>query len=110
MLFGACVQELRRPVVHRGRTCSYTCTADGVSSLIQNTGSYDRMAESLMEVSYGRASLDWNVTIAEDIIELPVDTKTNLFSYHDLPARKYVKDVLSIEDLGEKYFETMVSH
>ncbi|GMH43936.1 hypothetical protein BSKO_11870 [Bryopsis sp. KO-2023] len=93
---------------NRGAACSYTCTAEGSATMLTNTGGYDRMAEVIMEVSYGRASFSWDVTIPDETIELPLDSSRNIFSYHDGPAREFVRDVLKIDNIKEKFFEAMV--
>lgn len=92
----------------RGEVCSYTCTEDGVRSMITETGSYDRLAETIMEVSYGRTSFDWEPVIRKDVIELPIDTTTNLYAYHHQAAKKYIRDELKIQDIGKHFFQTMV--
>lgn len=76
--------------------------------MITETGSYDRLVEVVLEVSYGRTSFEWNPTISEDVIELPIDTSTNLYTYHDRAARKYIHDVLKIEDIENQFFQTVV--
>lgn len=55
--------------------------------MMQNTETYDRLAESMMEVSYRRAPLDLNLIIYEYIVELSQNNNIIFFWCYDRSAK-----------------------
>ncbi len=52
------------------RYCSTGCTRDGTLTLVREAGLARRLAEAVSELSYGRLSYAWDVSVT-DTLELP---------------------------------------
>ncbi|PNH11434.1 A disintegrin and metalloproteinase with thrombospondin motifs 7 [Tetrabaena socialis] len=70
--------------------CSYACTRNGTQTLRQLTGMTDRLAEAIAELSYGRLSYSWDVTVT-DTLPMPMNTSADAFFYSDLPVTPFLQ-------------------
>ncbi|KXZ46510.1 hypothetical protein GPECTOR_43g947 [Gonium pectorale] len=61
--------------------CSYACTRNGTRALQQLSGMTDRLMEAMAELSYGRFSFSWDVTLAS----------SDPFAYNDAPVGPFLQ-------------------
>ncbi len=74
--------------------CSYTCTPDGVAALTTMTGTTDRLAEAIIEGSYGRLSLLPDpVVLPTQYLPQVVQGCNNPFCYSSSLVQSYLQSL-----------------
>ncbi|GIL45852.1 hypothetical protein Vafri_2986, partial [Volvox africanus] len=69
--------------------CTFACTPNGTRALQLLAGMTDRLAEAMVELSYGRLSLSWDVDVTDTLL-LPQNTTFDPFAYSDSPVGPFL--------------------
>lgn len=93
-------------VVCRRAACSYTCTVDGMQQMVDETGTYDRWREAVIESTYGQLSLAPDPVVVPTLYMPPTADGKNAFSYSEAPVGGYLQQLGY--DMGQDFHTVLV--